>query len=103
VALAGYSAPLDGFKLATEPLSKEEIAELIELPEPEWDDDMTCTDGPVFRLSYERLSIDGVCFTILTQLEQAWIYLQVSFGVKSRLASDPEWDLLPKPTKLSIQ
>ena len=93
-----FSAPL----VRLVPLSQEEIAQLIAPPEPEYDDEMTCTDGRVFRLSYERLSIGADCFGTLIQLEQAWVYLQASFGVKSRLASDPDWGGFPALTETLI-
>jgi len=91
-------ANVEGVKLVRVRLSKEEVANLIEPPEPEWDDEMTCTDGQVFRLSYERSSIDNVCIATLLQLEQAWVDLQALLGVKSRLASDPNWGTFPKAT-----
>jgi hypothetical protein len=45
-----------GWKLVTEPLSPEEIAEL-QRPELEWDDEFQALDGRGFRLSYDSLSI----------------------------------------------
>lgn len=37
------------------------------------------------------------------QGDQAWVDLQALFGVKSELASDPDWETFPEPTRPSIQ
>jgi hypothetical protein len=76
--------------------------------EPEYDDEFQTPDGRVFRMSYDRCTIElgsdqPMRFASLTQLEQAWVDLQALFGVKSLRASDPEWDQFPDPTAPSIQ
>jgi len=83
-------------RLRTEPMPLASL-DLVQ-KDPGYDDDFQTFDGRVFRLSYERLSIDGVSFATLAQLEQAWINLQASLGAKSRLASDPEWGMFPEPS-----
>jgi|KBSMisStaDraftv2_1062788.scaffolds.fasta_scaffold47296_4 hypothetical protein len=87
------------------------MEKLFNDPEPEYYDDMRTADGREFRLLYDpEPSIVEVnsknepwSFPTIQQVEQAWVDLQALFGVKSRLASDPEWDQFPKPTAPSIQ
>jgi hypothetical protein len=98
-------------RIAWGPLTPGQIAELKaeNAVEPEYDDEFQTPDGREFRMSYERLTIElgssdaPMRFTSLTQLEQAWVDLQTLFGVKSRLASDPDWREFPEPTEPSIQ
>jgi hypothetical protein len=97
--------------VAGSPLSiAETIAERAQHPDPEHDDDFQTPDGRVFQMSYEPFSIVELGssdvplrFATRTQLEQAWVDLQASFGVKSRLTSDPDWREFPEPTEPSIQ
>jgi hypothetical protein len=94
-----------GFRLRTEPLPKGES-----VPEPEYNDHFFTADGREFRLSYEPLTIvevgstdEPLRFSSIAQADQVWVDLQALFGVKSELASDPDWDEFPEPTAPTIQ
>jgi hypothetical protein len=45
------------WRIVHEPLSQEEITELQDVPEPEFDDEFRTPDGREFRMSYDSLSI----------------------------------------------
>jgi hypothetical protein len=98
-----------------------------------WADDVfDAPDGRRFRLLYDgctifsrdrqlnavdRTTLDEVAgaiaeldsndkplrFDTVENADQAWADLQALFGVKSRLASDPDWGTFPEPTEPSVQ